>query len=327
VDGNVEDGVKKLLLVPFVMMFSTPAFAADVSVVETYDASIGELPEGVAVGPNGDIFVTLAGTGELRQLDRHTYQGATLASFDVGFGFLLGMAFDGPDLYVALASFVDATSGVWRVYPDGNKSRVVAFGGNEFPNDLTFDEDGNMYITESISGSVYKVPAGSSSRELWVQDPLLFGDPLQSPVPFPIGANGITYDDDTHSVLVANSQVPAIVEIEDACGEAGSVSVLAAGEHLRGADGLALDKSGDVIVVSNHHSSIYRLDRWSGASTTLADASDGLVFPSTAAFGRHGADKKSIFIANFGFGAGPTAPVSLLKLNYGKKGEKHSAGK
>lgn len=319
--------MKKSLLVPFALLLSTPAFAAEVSVIESYDASIGELPEGVAVGPNGDIYVTLAGTGELRHLDRRTYAGETLTSFDVGAGFLLGMAFDGPNLYVALASFVDATSGVWRVYPNGTKSRVVAFSGSEFPNDLTFDRAGNMYITESISGSVYKVRRGSSSRTLWIQDPLLFGDVSQSPVPFPIGANGIAYDDDAQTLLVANSQSPRIVEIEDVCGSAGEVSVLAEGEHLRGADGISIDRNGDVIVVSNFNSSILRLDRCSGETETLADETDGLVFPSTVAFGQYGQDKRSLFIANFGFGAGPDAPVGLLKLYYGEKSERYPAGR
>lgn len=319
--------MKSFWLVPFAMLLSTPALAAEVTVIESYDASIGEYPEGVAVAPDGDIYVTLAGTGELRHLDRHTYAGNTLTSFDPGFGFLLGMAFDGPDLYVALASFVDTTSGVWRVYPDGSKTRVVAFSGSEFPNDITFDRAGNMYITESISGSVYKVSAGSTSRELWIQDPLLFGDPLHSPVPFPIGANGLAYDDETGTLLVANSQNPRIIEIEDAGGFAGAVNILAEGEELYGADGISIDNNGDVVVVSNAHSTVYRVDRSTGDAEVLATAADGLAFPSTAAFGQHGPDKHSLFIANFGFGVGPTAPVGLLRMFYGEKSEKYPTGR
>ena len=305
---------------------AAPALAADVTVIESYDASIGELPEGVAVGPKGDIYVSLAGTGELRRIDGHTHAGSTFANFDVGGGFLLGIAFEGDSLYVVDGSFDDTTCGVWRVEPDGTKTRWVAFGANEFPNDLTFDSAGNMYVTESIGGAVYKVPAGSQTRELWIQDPALVGDVDVSPVPFPIGVNGITYDDDTNTVLVVNSQVPAVLEIEDN-GDAGALTVLASGEHLRGGDGLALDRNGDVMVVSNFNSTLMRLDRDTGAATTLADASDGLVFPSTVAFGRHGGDKRSVFVANFGFGAGPTAPVSVLEIAVGEKGEKHPAGK
>ncbi len=316
----------KKFLIPMLALISLPAFAAEVEVIESYDASLGQLPEGVAVSPKGDIYVGLAGTGELRRLDRKTYAATTVTNFDVGYGFLLGMAFDGNDLYIVVASFVEETSGVWRVHPNGTKSRVVAFGAGEFPNDLTFDQQGNMYITESIAGAIYKVEAGSNVRELWVQDPLLFGDVNQSPVPFPIGANGITYDDDAETVLIVNSQVPALIEIDDDCGQAGDISVVAAGEHLRGADGLALDRNGDVMVVSNFNSTLMHIDRDSGVATVLADASDGLVFPANPAFGRHGNDKHSLFVTNFGFGAGPDAPVGLLKIEVGVKGEKYPAG-
>ena len=309
-----------------VLLASTPALAAEVEVVESYNAAVGELPEGVAVAPNGDIYVSLAGTGEIRHIDRKTHIGQTHAWIPPGGGFLLGMAFDGDDLYAALGSFDPATCGIWRVDDDGSTVRVVAFAGNQFPNDLTFDPAGNMYVTESISGSVYKVDAGSSVPQLWVQDQLLVGDPQFSPVPFPIGANGIAYDETTETVLVANSQVPALVEVEDNNGQAGVISVIAAGEHLRGADGIAIDKNGDVMLVSNFHSSVLRIDRQSGAATTIADASDGLLFPSTAAFGQYGPDKHSLFVVNFGFGAGPSAPVSLLQIEVGEKSSKHPAG-
>lgn len=312
------------------MMFSalllSSAFGADVSVVESYDASLGELPEGVAVSPDGDIYVTLAGTGELRRIDPKTQVGETVANFDVGGGFLLGMAFDDDDLYVVVASFDPATNGVWQVDDDGDSERVVPFSGAEFPNDITFDDDGNMFITESISGSVYRVEEGSNVRELFVQDPLLVGDVNVSPVPFPIGANGIAYDDKADTVLVANSQVPAIIEIDDNCGSAGALAVVASGENLRGADGLAIDKRGKVIVVSNFNSTVSAVDRDTGTAEIIADADDGLVFPATVAFGQRGNDKRSLYVTNFGFGAGPDAPVSLLKIYYGEKSEKNPAG-
>ncbi len=303
------------------------SFAADITVVESYNAAAGELPEGVAVSPAGDVFVSIAPTGELRRIDRHTGEGSTFATLPVGGGFLLGMAFNGDDLYVVNGSFDAETCGVWSVSATGETTRVVAFGANEFPNDLTFDADGNLFITESIAGAVWRVPAGSTTRSLFVQDALLFGDVSQSPVPFPIGANGIVYDDDTSSILVANSQVPAVVEIDDNGGVSGDIQVLVSGEEYRGADGLTLDRNGNVIVISNFNSTVLYVERDTGTTTVLADSSDGLVFPATAAFGQAGFDKHSIFITNFGFGAGPDAPVGLLRLEVGVKSEKVPQGR
>lgn len=314
------------------LLFSATAGAVDV--IESYDASIGENPEGVAVSPSGDVYVTLAGTGELRRLDRKDKAGEVLATFDVGGGFLLGMAFEGDDLYVVLGSFDSDTVGVWQVSEDGDSERVVAFSGSQFPNDVTFDGDGNMFVTESIGGAVYRVSAtelagfdGTAiSPTLWVQDALLEGDVAVSPVPFPIGANGIVYDDENDRVLVANSQNPAIIEIEDDGGAAGAVSALASGEYLRGADGIVLDKRGDLYVVANFSSTVLQLDLDAGTSVTLADSDDGLIFPSTLAFGQYGPDKYTVFIANFGFGAGPDADVGLLQLEVDEKSEKNPAG-
>lgn len=63
-----------------------------------------------------------------------------------------------------------------------------------------------------------------------------------------------------------------------------------------------------------------------GEATILADGDDGLVFPSTLAFGQRGADKHAVFVANFGFGAGPSAPVSVLRIEVGEESEKYPAG-
>jgi sugar lactone lactonase YvrE len=330
----------KRFFVPLMLLWVTPALAlappaaGEVEVIESYDAGLGQLPEGVAVSPRGDIYVTLAGTGELRKIDRQTKVGVTLAQFDIGFGFLLGMAFDGEVLYVVLGSFVDDTCGVWRVDEHGSSERVVAFPGTAFPNDLTFDSAGNMFVTESIGGAVYRVTAEELAADsgapitptLWIQDPLLVGDVEVSPVPFPIGANGIVYDDERGVVLVANSQNPAVVEIDDNGGQAGVLSVIASGEDLRGADGLALGKRGEVYVGANFNSTVVCIGRDDGSREILADADDGLVFPSTLAFGQWGPDKHALFIANFGFGAGPNAPVGVLRLEVEDKSEKHPAG-
>jgi hypothetical protein len=78
--------------------------------------------------------------------------------------------------------------------------------------------------------------------------------------------------------------------------------------------------------VSNFNSTLSRVDRQSGQATVLADASDGLVFPATVAFGQRGGDKKAVFVTNFGFGAGVDAPVSLLRIEVGEKSEKYPAG-
>ena len=54
------------------------------------------------------------------------------------------------------------------------------------PNDLTFDEAGNLYVTDSFLGLIYRIPAGGGVPAVWFQDPRLLGNPA-----LPFGANGI----------------------------------------------------------------------------------------------------------------------------------------
>lgn len=60
---------------------------------------------------------------------------------------------------------------------------------NSLLNDLAFDEKGNLYVTDSFQGAIYKVPAGGGAAQLWFQDARLLGNPQ---VPF--GVNGIRVD-------------------------------------------------------------------------------------------------------------------------------------
>jgi len=281
------------------------------------DPTVGENPEGVAVDKKGNVFASVAPTGELLKIDKKG-NISTLASFNPGAGFLLGMTTDGPgNVYVALGSF-DENTGVYRVTPSGDVSQVASMGAGTFPNDLVFDKSGNLYITESIAGAVYKLPK-DGDIELWFQDDLLFGDPEISPVPFPIGANGIAVDGD--SLLVSNSQQPRLVRIPVDCdGDPGDADVLVEDDLLLGADGIALDVHHDVYVAVNQQNLLLRVDADDGDIEILADAEDGLDFPATLAFGRGPAGKENLYITNFALFSGPTGSPGVLRMNVGVPG-------
>lgn len=281
-----------------------------VQTVFSLDPNLGQNPEGVAVDHKGNVFLTVAPTGDLLKRDKKGNL-TTHAHFDRGAGFLLGMTVDKADnVYVVLGSFDPATEGVWKVTPSGATSHIASIHG--FPNDVAIDKKGeHLYVTESIGGAVYRVDLDTNNVELWYQDALLVGDINVSPVPFPIGANGIAYDDD--SVIVANSQVPRLVRIplEDG-GFAGDASVILEDEILAGADGIALDVHHDIYVAVNKQDLLLRVSGDGDFVEVLADESDGLDFPSTVAFGQGPAGKKNLYISNFALFSGPTGHPGLL---------------
>ncbi len=69
--------------------------------------------------------------------------------------------------------------------------------GSSLLNDLVFDDDGNLYVTDSFQATIYRVPPGGGAPAVWFADPRLAGDPA---VPF--GVNGIRIDRNDKKIYV-----------------------------------------------------------------------------------------------------------------------------
>jgi sugar lactone lactonase YvrE len=136
------------------------AAVGNVTTVATFDPIQSQLPEGVAVDKQGNIYVGFYPSGQILKItpDRKQSIFATLdVSGNVGGG-LVGFAFDNDgDLYVCDASGKPATHGIWKVDRNGATSRIAALDPTGFPNDLVFDKDGNLYVTDSYLGEIWKI--------------------------------------------------------------------------------------------------------------------------------------------------------------------------
>jgi sugar lactone lactonase YvrE len=143
-----------------------------------------------------------------------------------------------------------------------------------FANSLAFDSRGNLYVTESYSGSpgaydlggIWRIPRGGEAA-LWLRDPLLTGIGYLG---FPIGANGVAYYH--RDLYVANTDKGLVVRIpllED--GSAGPPTVWKTLQAVAGLppvqspfpvmpDGLALDVHGNVYVAVVSRNAVVRVD-------------------------------------------------------------------
>lgn len=105
----------------------------------------------------------------------------------------------GPDgkLYV-IEPFVGVIS--MNLDPGNGQSAYSAFSptGPSLLNDLTFDDDGNLYVTDSFQATIFRVPPGGGPPVVWFTDPRLAGDPN---VPF--GVNGIRIDKNNKRLYVS----------------------------------------------------------------------------------------------------------------------------
>src|SRR5262249_21961222 len=177
---------------------SVPAFAADRQRAEIFAvlpaASSG--PEGLTVGPDGNVYVTTFGfnaqgqvPGASRlfvfradgQLIRNVaISGATSHTLGLGFNPVTG------DLIV-----LDFGAGTaLKVNPvTGASSVFMTVTGSAGLNALTFDKAGNLYVSDSFQGIVWRTGPGGGAGTVWTQDPLL----TPNGVP-PFGANGIEFN-------------------------------------------------------------------------------------------------------------------------------------
>lgn len=195
----------------------------------------------------------------------------------------------GPDgsVYVAVPG---EQSGVWRVPSEGDPSRLGAIDG--FPNDLVFDADRDrVLVTESQNGTVSAVST-DGTVETWLDDDRLDTEGF--------GANGLTVGADG-SVFVAVTQAPnetgRLVEVPtNGDGTAGEPTTFYEGGALFGADGITT-RGDDVYVAVNRQNRVVTVSP-DGTVETVADADDGLVFPSDVLFGS-GEYEGTLFVCNF----------------------------
>ncbi|MGQ0528324.1 MAG: SMP-30/gluconolactonase/LRE family protein [Panacagrimonas sp.] len=61
------------------------------------------------------------------------------------------------------------------------------------PNDLAFDDAGNLYVTDSMQAAIFRIPAGGGPAQMWFKDYRLFG-------PY-IGVNGLRISPDRTKVF------------------------------------------------------------------------------------------------------------------------------
>lgn len=292
--------------------------------VASFDSAAGELPEGIAIDRRGTIYVGLAPLGQIRRLTADGTQ-TVLATLPNGDGLLIGLAVDARGVvYAALASFDEATHGVWRVERGGASERLAALPANGLPNSLAFDRHGNLFVTDSILGAVWRIPPRGEA-ELWVADDLLLGDPNFQP--FPVGANGLAFD--RHGdLLVANSNFGRIVRIPVAAnGGAGRPQTFLETPEIGNPDGIALDRRGNLYIASPIGDMIVRVRPDRSVETLAAGGEDGLDFPASLAFGTTRGQRKDLFITNFALadtsGANPIHPrPAVVKMAVGVPGRR-----
>lgn len=242
-------------------------------------------PEGITVDPrNGEVYVTgfnPTGAGK-GQIYVFSDRGALRRVLDVtnSSSALLGLAFH-PDTHDLLVLDLGAGN-VLEVNPHTGAARVFsAIGASAGLNALTFDRAGNVYVSGSFSGAIYRTGPRGGAAQVWVQHPLL----TTSGFP-PFGANGLDFNRAESALFVANTGNDTVVRIPVSATGPGTPEVFT--NSINGADGLFLDEDDNVWVCANQADEIVVTDPSGKAIAKLGDFNGvqngspvGLLFPAS----------------------------------------------
>lgn len=235
-------------------------------------------PEGITANPKTEeIYVGTFDFGpNSNKLLRFNKYGELVAQRDFGVTPLLGLQFNHWDkkIYIAnVGALVGVASKIQRIAadftdstpiedvalilgigpplervvgnPDGSQDTIF-FGNNApAPNALTFDYHGNLYVSDSFQGAVFRIDhahkCDASCSVITVKH-----DGLLATAGFPpFGANGLALSKDGSKLFIANSGDDRILRLDVKSGE---LRIWA--ESLNGADGIASYR-GRLVVVEN----------------------------------------------------------------------------
>jgi len=246
-------------------------------------------PEGITVDGHGDVYVTgfdptgATAPGKVFVFDDDGKLKRVLNVTPASTA-LLGLAFHPISNKLLVIDF--GAGNVLDVNPHSGAATVFSAIPGGGLNALTFDGRGNVYISDSFRGVIWKTGPAGGPAVSWASDPLLTttGYP-------PFGANGVDFNRDESALFVANTGNDTVVRIPVVAGVAGKAEVFT--NSINGADGLFVDGRGNVWVCANQADEIVVTDKTGKAIAKLGDFDGvrngspvGLLFPASLA--RHG---------------------------------------
>lgn len=154
----------------------------------------------------------------------------------------------------------------WKKLNDIDLSNLVA--GKHFANDLCFDNNGNIYITDSFSPNIYKIDAAGNAS-VFASSPLFWSAN--------IGLNGIAWHPGGY-LLAVNSGAGCILKI--AVSNPAEINKVKIDRFFPGGDGLLLDNKTTLTIAQNQSvNKIFKLvsnDDWKTASVEMFTKADAL---------------------------------------------------
>ena len=308
-----------------------PAFAPNAGACPNGAPTCTSDIEGVAVAPDGTIYApsfgfnksgALTGNGELFVI---APDGTVIRHFPVlgSSPHLIGGIYQPSSNTMLIPDLIKGV--VWQVDPTTQTSSVFMTAPKVTTapglNAMAFDAEGNVYVSDSFQGAIWKTGPTGGAVTAWSQSPLLLptAGPGELLVP-PFGANGITFNNEGTAMFVNNTAYHSIVKIPvNPDGSAGTATTFTTG--INAPDGVALDGKDNLWVLANQGDEVVVVDP---TGTVIAKKGDfdgiapdgsikGLLFPASDTFSPDG---RFLYITNLALNL-PFAGVPAIAVDSG----------
>jgi len=151
-------------------------------------------------------------------------------------------------------------------------------GESGFCNDVTLDDEGNVYATDSFANTIVRLPDGGDALENWATSDAFADEP------WAITLNGIEFDGHDRLYVVKSSTGELFSVRIKADGSAGAPRAITVNPPLEMPDGLEIAGDGTLVIVENT-GSVASVDLC-GSSGQKSVLAGGLLEPTTAAIHR-----------------------------------------
>ena len=300
-----------------------PAAASHAPAEELSSFRPGRFVESIAFDEDGTAYVTSMFDGEILKLATDgSVEVFTKLPFGPMEGFSRGvicLVFDHEGgLNVDVSSSDPKIHGIWRFDKQGNGIRRAALPPHASPNGITIDSNGDLYIADAVHGTIWRVLNGSDQAQAWLVNPIIGPRPYLAMFP---GANGIKiFDGAVYTVVSDTGRFVKVPILPD--GSPGLPEVVA--EGLPG-DDFAFDSEGNVYMTTHPFNTVIRF-KPDGSREILASVQQGVVGPTSVAFGTLPNDESTLYVLSDGGLSNPLPNQELrpnvVKLDIGISGNR-----
>lgn len=244
---------------------STPSILVDLDPASV-DRTV--IVEGIAADRNGLIYLPDRVSGNILRIDPKSPRPVVVARIEprqingqtVG-GNGGGLAFNAQgDLLIAANAFNEVVRVRAADLNPAKPGIASTFGtGTTGANGLAIDRAGNVYVSGGANGTVYRVPAAGGAAQPAAQIERFTRTLPDGRTQQPIVANGLAFDA-SGALLVADTARGALWKVTlGADGRGGPPVMLARNPLLEGADGITVDRRGDIWVAVNELNAIVKV--------------------------------------------------------------------